>query len=371
LVIYSSVFPGAPLYEAMLQDDMFEPFIIVIPDILHGEKNMFLQMEQTYTNLSKKYVNIKKSYDKITEKFVDFSNNIDLVCTANPYESMTKEMYRMQRFIWQGVLPFYIPYSVYGLHNYTFNFIINTEFHNEVWKIFSESDINVLSEKMYNLGSNLVLTGYCKMDNIAKIKYVPRDRKRIIIASHLTILHSEHGLNMSTFLEYYNFFIELFEIYPNIDFVFRPHPLLFAVLQRSDVWGEAGVEKYMQDLSKHSNVVYDTSGDYFDLFVNSDALIHDCCSFEAEYMYTDHPQCYLVKDNSTIDKEFSDFGKEVLKHTYKAYYKKDILNFIDNVVINGNDTMKNDRINFANKYIKINYPHATEKIIEYIKKKLS
>jgi hypothetical protein len=100
-------------------------------------------------------------------------------------------------------------------------------------------------------------------------------------------------------------------------------------------------------------------------------MIHDCGSFKAEYMYTDHPQCYLIKDKTTKDREFSVFGKDILKHTYLAYSEQDILDFINNVVINGNDTMKNDRINFANKYLKINYPHATDKMLECIKKELS
>jgi archaellum component FlaC len=367
LVVYDSVFPASPLYEKMLQDDIFEPFIVVIPDIVRGEKNMFFQMEKTYRSLSKKYKNIKLSYDRVNNSFVDFSDSMDMVCSANAYDLMTNKLYGLQYLFLKDILSFYVTYGWYGNFNFDSD-LVKDEFHNTIWKIFLESDRarTELSNKMYNLGTNLYVSGYCKMDPISGIKRMSRARKCIIIAPHHTILHWEGGLNISTFLKYYEFFVELPKKYPNIDFIFRPHPLLFVTLKRSDVWGEDKVQKYLEDLTKNPNVTYDSNADYFDLFVNSDALIHDCGSFLAEYMYTHHPQCYLVKDEAA----FSTLGKELLKHTYMVYSQQGILEFIDNVVINGNDTMKNDRINFANKYLKINYPHATDKIIEILKKEL-
>lgn len=53
-VIYDSIFPAEPLFKKMLEDDLFNPFIIVIPDISRGETNMFYQMDKTYNTLSEK-----------------------------------------------------------------------------------------------------------------------------------------------------------------------------------------------------------------------------------------------------------------------------------------------------------------------------
>lgn len=366
LIIIDSVFPSRPLYEKMLHDDIFEPFIIIIPDIIRGEKNMFFQMEKAYTNLSKKYKNVKLSYDKLNNIFIDFSDSMDMVCSANSYDSMTDKLYGMQYLFLKNILPFYITYGWYGLFNFNLSTVKN-EFHNYVWKIFLESDITkaVISNEMYNLGTNLNVSGYCKMDSISKVKYVPRVRKRIIISPHHTLLE-DLQFSISNFLQYSDFFVELPKQYSNIDFIFRPHPLWLVVLKKPDVWGEDKTQEYLQVLTKNPNVIYDSNDEYFDLFVNSDALIHDCGSFQAEYMYTDHPQCYLVKNENV----FSVLGKEILDHTYKAYSQQDILDFIDNVVIKGNDVMKNDRINFANKHIRVNYPFASSKIIEILKKEL-
>jgi SAM-dependent methyltransferase len=371
LVIYSSSFSAFPIYEAMLKDDMFEPFIIVIPDTFRGEKNMFLQMEKAVKFFSEKYANVKQSYNKDTNKFIDFSDSMDIACLANPYDFMTDNIYSLKYLVLKNILTFYIPYGWYGLTKYNLK-VIKDEFHNSVWKIFLESNgtRDELSKEMYNLGANIVVSGYCKMDALANIKPVLRHRKRIIISPHHTILDLKEELNISNFLKYYEFFVELPRNYPDVDFVFRPHPLLFVKLAKSDIWGEGKVKKYLEDLTKNPNVIYDTSSDYLDLFVNSDAMIHDCGSFKAEYMYTDHPQCYLINDDANVDKNFSEFGKEILKYTYISYCQQDILNFIDNVVIKGDDVMKKDRINFANKYIKINYPFASSKIMKILKKEL-
>jgi hypothetical protein len=203
MVVYSSVFPTASLYEKMLQDDIFEPFIVVIPDIARSEENMFFQMEKTYTELSKKYYNVKLSYDKSTNTFIDFSEEIDMMFTANPYDELTNELYRIEPFILKKILTFYTPYSWYGLTNFNLNHVVNNKFHNSVYKLFLESKENVadMSKIMTNLGSNLILTGYCKMDMLSKVKYIPRTRKRIIIAPHHTILHWDGGLNISTFIK--------------------------------------------------------------------------------------------------------------------------------------------------------------------------
>jgi hypothetical protein len=45
----------------------------------------------------------------------------------------------------------------------------------------------------------------------------------------------------------------------------------------------------------------------------------------AEYFYTDHPQCYIAKDKETIEKEYLDFGKEMLENTYLALDKETII----------------------------------------------
>jgi hypothetical protein len=135
----------------------------------------------------------------------------------------------------------------------------------------------------------------------------------------------------------------------------------------NNLWGKEKTDEYFLKLESFKNAKYDTSGDYFDLFINSDGMIHDCGSFLAEYFYTDNPQCYLLKNDDVINKEFTDFEKAMLNNTYKAFSRQEIVNFIDNIIIKGKDEMREQRDRFASENIKINHPNASDAILKILK----
>ena len=111
-------------------------------------------------------------------------------------------------------------------------------------------------------------------------------------------------------------------------------------------------------------MIYSVGGDYFDIFVNSDAIIHDCSSFVVEYLYTGKPCCFMAKKN--YKKIFSVLGKSCLKNYYLAFDKEQITDFIENVVINGNDKLKKKREIYAAKNLALNYPNVSKKILSEI-----
>lgn len=371
-VVFDSVFSARPLYEKMLEDDLFEPSLIVIPDVCHGDDHTHELMNKTYNTLSKKYEKVIMSYNKDSNSFVDYSDELDLVCSATPYDIMTHEYYTMNYLKDKGILLFHINYAYMGKVKYE-ETIFKINSYKMFWKIFIENSMvqDFLSETQDLESLNTVVTGYCKMDELSKCKKVINDRKKIIIAPHHTVRKWKNGLELSNFLKYADFFLELPKLYPEIDFVFRPHPLLFINLRKRDSWGEKRTEKYLFDIQSNKNLIYSDGGEYFNIFASSDALIHDCGSFLPEYFYTDSPQYYILKDKHSIDKEFLPSGKQILENVYKGFSKKDILNFIDNVVIRKNDHMKQSRLDFANKHIKVNYPNVSDIIIKYIKEELT
>lgn len=146
--------------------------------------------------------------------------------------------------------------------------------------------------------------------------------------------------------------------------------MLFAQLLKHQIWSQDQIDQYIANIQANNNVKYIQHQNYFEMFINSDALIHDCGSFLAEYFYTNNPQCYILKNKQAIKNEFLSFGKEMLEHTYNAFSKEDIINFIDKVVLQGDDAMKSEREKFAKRHIIYNYPNASNSIINYIKKQL-
>lgn len=369
LVVFDSVFPASPLFELMLKDEMFEPYILVIPDVARGLEHQNYQLQKTYDTLKNKYGEslVKNSY--VNNKFKDYSKECDIASFANPYDHMTHNFYTIRHYIIKGALPFYINYGtmpdLYGR-----DYVINLDSLNACWKVFVDTKDNLDDVKKYTFtkGKNAVLTGYCKMDSLVKIEKKNLERKKIIIAPHHTVENPKFPL--SNFLQYSDFFLELPKKYPDIDFVFRPHPLLFVNLLNQGIWSQEKIDEYLKIMTSCSNVEYQEGGGYFETFVNSSAIIHDCSSFLMEYLYTGHPACYMLKDKSLINEIFAPIGQKCLENYYLACSEKDIKEFIDKIVISENDLMKENRINFAKNELMINYPNVAKFIIEDIKKDL-
>lgn len=371
LVVFDSVFPAEPLYQKMLEDKLFEPQIIVIPDISRGENNMFCQMEKTYNTLCGKYKNVKKSWDEKHQKFIDFSKEMDIICSANPYDGMTHKLYRIGQLSKKKLLPIYFNYGYPAV--LWARRVAALDSLSKMWKVFSESPATMEEYKtaMKTHGENLVLAGYMKMDNLAHQPIHKRNRKVVIIAPHHTIeAKFRNSIGLSNFLEYSDLIQELPKKYPQIDFIFRPHPLLRVTLEQPHIWGEEKTNKYFIDIQKNQNMIYQAGGDYFETFVNSDGIIHDCSSFLAEYMFTGKPVCYMLKNKESIDKFFMDNGKQILNNCYKAFNKEDIYQYLDNVILNGDDPLEKERKEFVKKELMVNYPNVSTFVLDYIKKEL-
>ena len=262
-----------------------------------------------------------------------------------------------------GILPAIVNY---GYFRSKFDRkLISSSSYSMYWKIFVENSYNLQEYKDFQIinGENCVLTGYCKMDLYESCKSKEKDRKVIMIAPH----HSVQGgyndiLSLSNFYKYADFFLELPKQYPDIDFIFRPHPALFFCLEQENFWGKEKVANYINKIKSFKNVRYSDGENYLDDFAESDALIQDCGSFLVDYFYTQKPQCYMLKNVEQIEDTFSNFGKFCLDNVYKAFSKEDIINFIDEVVINEDDSMKEKRENFAKYEVMINYPNVSSVI---------
>ena len=278
------------------------------------------------------------------------------------YDEMVNELHGIKYLSTKTVLPVYISYGCLA-DKYCCNVTIPLLETSLFWKVFADNKYSVKDYKKYELskGKNVTCTGYVKMDNLSKIQETPHSRKNVIIAPHHTI--NNPALPLSNFLTYYDFILELPERYPEIQFVFRPHPLLFINLVNEKIWTAEQLEAYKNKL-KEKGIIYSYGGNYFDVFVNSDAIIHDCSSFIVEYLYTGKPCCFV--GNSHFKSIFSKLGKACLKNYYVAFDKEQIISFIENVIINEKDTLKETRKQFAENNIKLNYPNVSKIILKEI-----
>ncbi|EAI4070947.1 hypothetical protein APU49_06260 [Campylobacter jejuni] len=350
---------------AMEKSTIFKPCVVVIPDVARKDR-MIDTMRIAYSNFSQKFQNVIMGYDEKTGEYLDYSNDFDIVFFSNPYQSMVHEKHFIWNFLNKKVLTCFQNYGFFTLI-YGRTHIAQTPFYNSCWKIFVDSPENYQDLLAYQpmKAKNTFVSGYCKMDDIGNFIRTPSSRKRILLCPHHTV--NMKALAISNFLRYSNFFLELPKKYPEVDFIFRPHLLLFWTLKQ--IWGEKLTDEYLDKMKSFSNVFYDDSKDFKQSFVDSDAIIHDCGSFTAEYLFMNKPACYMLKNEEQIQKDFLPMGQKCLENYYKAYCEDDICKFIEDVVISGYDEIAHQRADFSKK-LKINFPKVGEGIVYHIKEEI-
>lgn len=370
ILVFNSVFPTMPVFEEMLDSQYFDPYIIVVPNTSRSHQYQMDIFHEATTALEQQYPGrIIYGYEEKTDSYYDLKDEYSIIFFCNPYPNLVHKLHYLDYFLDKNVLTVYMNYGFAALSFW--NEVIHSDFYNKVWLACVESPMNLSYLKKHSriFGINGVVTGYLKMDKLATIMPTPRLRKRIIISPHHTVWGWK-TLNISNFLKYYNFFLELPRIYPDIDFVFRPHPLLFPNLLAHNIWTNEQINNYLIQLESNPNAIYDHSGDYMEQFANSDAMIHDCGSFIGEYLYTEKPCCYMLKSEKQTQDGLLPLGQACIDNYYKAFSQDDILKFIDNVVIKGKDPLKEKRFFFVQSELKQHYPNSAQKLIEMLEKKL-
>ena len=355
-VNHSSIWKCDELYLEMEKDEKFEPLIIICPVINRGEEIMHKEMNEAFTLFFKKNYNVVMAYNPDNGKWLDIRNEVkpDIVFFTNPHMLSRKEYY-INNFL--DKLTCYIPYTFQVTFMYDLQY--DQLFHNIVWKAFLQTELHkVFAEKhARNKGKNVIVSGYPGIDIFRDRSYLPADRwkikdpkiKRIIWAPHHSIY--DDVLSFSNFFKYQQTMLDIAEKYSDtIQIAFKPHPILFAKLLSDKEWGKEKAGEYYLKWKNLPNGQLEEA-DYVDLFLLSDAMIHDSDSFMAEYLAVNKPVLHTVRD-ARITQRLNEFGKLAFEQHYHAHSKEDIYDFIENIVISGNDPKRNQRETFYMNYMK-------------------
>ena len=146
---------------------------------------------------------------------------------------------------------------------------------------------------------------------------------------------------------------------------FKPHPLLKSQLYEHSLWGKEKTDWYYSEWKNLPNTQLET-GEYVDLFMTSDAMIHDCGSFTVEYHHTLNPVMYLINGKEHTGM-MNSFAKEAYDLHYKGTDVQDIRNFIKKIVLEGDDYLLEKRKSFFDSYlVSPNQQSAADNIIHAI-----
>ena len=339
LVIHKSVWKVDTVFKRMLKDPFFSPEILVCPYISYGSDHMMEEMEQAFSFFIEKGYPVRKSL-KENSNWVSLDEmSPDLIFFTNPH-NLTRPEYYENAYL--HYLTCYVPYYFMATtHAGAGKIEFDTSMLLSTWRIYwpHYQAYECSRTCSTNNGANGLVTGYPSTEKIlnleagsdrAKNTWKPQRhlKKKIIFSPHHTIENNPSSL--SSFLSLADFFVDIAVTKKNqIQFSFKPHPILKSKLYLHPNWGKIKTDKYYEFWCEQENTQLD-EGEYEELFIESDAIIHDCSSFIVEYAFTKKPCLYILGENS-LEQLLNSFGKEVIKVYQLAKDQRDIQLFIDNV----------------------------------------
>lgn len=330
-VIFDSTFGMESVFDRMMEDRArWQPQIVVIPDVSRGKVNQLEVYNKTKEYFIRKYgrENVLDGWNIKNNSFYDHTRNFDIIYFANPYDGMVNKVHSIRYAATREVLPIYISYGYDVGQITTISRLKNAEL-NLVWKYFVDTTYSLEDMKKYQIvkGENAILTGYSKMDKLNDYVKKKTEKKKILIAVHHTV--DSEDLPLSNFLSYHKLFLELPRIYPDIEFVLRPHPLLFTTLINKGIWNRKQVDEYIKEFELRGGK-YSCEGDYLQLFMDCDAMINDCGSFTIEWLYTGKAGCFML--NPRLKKSLlTNLMNRAISCYSIAKEEQDIIDFVDKV----------------------------------------
>lgn len=336
-----------PVYEAMMNDDAFEPVLIVVPNrnIVTDQFEELASDNYFLTNYAEAVPARKNdSWMDLKELYLDY------LFYPRCYENYLPKQYHTYNTV-RFTRPCYIPYCYHVLAEpkgyYSTSFFSNT------YRMFCCSQ-DALERVPAKFKKRSVFLGYPSLESIGGSSYD---------SSHPTILWmprwtEDMQYGGTTFYAYKDKVLGLKQ--SSSELILRPHPLMFQNAIKSERMTPDEIDAYKERVKK-SGALFDSNELIEDTFDNTDILITDLSSAIISYFLSGKPIIYCTKTDIGFVGVFSD----IIECSYLAEDWDDVVRFVRNLT-DGVDPLKEKREAVARKYREVQGRSAV-KIASFIK----
>ena len=346
---------GDDLYNYFAQDERYEPTVYLCLRLDQAENEFIVKdFMNGVEQLKSRGMNVVV----LREDDVDIPAQ-DVIIYLVPYLYRLPHAFTLEEMTMQSLIV-HIPYALdVVLHDKAF---YSQKLFLVAWKLFftSVAQREIYGEKSITGIPRGVCGGYPRMDHFFKNrsefhfdwKMARPDAKKIIWAPHHSI-PDDSLIKGATFQWNYKFLYEFAKNHPETSWVVKPHPNLVYQTIAAKIFPDVeAYEEYLQAWDDLPNARVYTGAYYQDVFATSDGMIHDSCSFTAEYQYANRPMIYLTRETQ----KFNKLGEEILNISYLVDGKdfEGIAAMIQRVIIEGDDYRAAERKEIFDKYL--NYP---------------
>lgn len=363
-VLTNSTWAYQSLYDEMLQSDIFEP-IIFLPKIVPSQKINSFETDKILSDniefFKSKNIDYEVVYDYEYDKYLDLKDfGVDIVFYQQPFG-----IHKAQGipYVSTFALCCCVSYCFYVL-DYHFSYLDN--FHKLLWKNFVECDEYKEKYKKRNGAKNCVSTGYLRLDDFRKFDNFKKDPQKLVIYAPHHSVNSTHLCG--TFAENAYFILDLIKKHKDIQWVFKPHPMLYYTAIQNGVMTKEEIDNYFKQWEELENASVYTKGDYYELFMQSDLMITDSLTFLVEYLVTQKPLIRPISKCEFIP--FTNLAKKLVRNYYNTHSNEELLETFSRVLLNKDDYLAPKRLKSL-KYLELDKNKTiASKIMNYLKKEL-
>lgn len=346
IVYFLSLFSSyESIYEEMVDDERFEPIILLSPVRKNGK--LFFQydhgLEETMQKRGYTYTMVYKNGEWIDI----YSLNPDGIFYQTPYTVIQLPSICREYHYSDHVKIMNTPYgalpveNVQALLNDTSGyagFLYNT------WRLFLDRtnyDVFINNPK---LADKIILTGTPKVDFYKR--GIKKGESYFKNKNSTKILYTptwQATKGRSSFLKYYDYFALLIQR-GELELVLRPHPLLIPELESSDIISKSELERILSIFNSHENCLLDLNGDYRCAILSSDFAIMDISSLTYEYLPTGKPLILTAQNEKELR------VNPAIKNSCYMAESREQLEYYVNMLLEGDDPLRDKRLELTGNF---------------------
>lgn len=327
------------IYESAVENEKFIAYIVTQPHIsnqqgVQGQNPAFEYLKTIYLNVINAYEN---------GKWFDLKSlKPDYVFYTRPYMTHYYSEYS-PKVVRQYAKVCFHQYSYDMDKTADFYEVYNYPFLSNVTFVFNSAPSSAKRVKKMICGSGVypqvLCLGFTRFDLIQRdrCQTVHHDRKTILWIPRWTA-QKKQGKKQGHFFLYMNSFMDFAEAHKDIDFIIRPHPLMFANFLNLGLCTQEWIDSFYEKCNDLGNVSIDTDKDYFPSLKQADIMLADYSALVVEFFVMGKPIIYC-DDASTFNEEAKRMDS-VLYHAKKwCDIKQKIIDLLA-----GNDELKIERL---------------------------
>lgn len=361
----------ASIYERMRQDQRFQPYLICVPS---GIQNGRLVNPDSPENDTYDYF-VQHGYSEAINALVGREQWLDLgelklsyLFYPRPYTPLLPDCYNPRR-VSHYTRVCILMYGYTNTQEVT-RTTLNRDFMGSVYCYFAETPFaqrinirnNWLPHKLKL--QKTVFLGVPVLEQLSRCRNevspswdFSKNDFRVLWTPRWTTDKAEGGSN---FFTYYLRLLDYARHHPDVDLLFRPHPLAFSNFIKTGEMTREQVAEYQKCCWQLPNVSLDRQSQYEATLWGSSVLVSDISSMMPEYFTTGKPLIYCA---SNMELELADFARRMIEGCYVVYNERELFACLEKLK-SGDDPLREKRKALINELFGSAIEGATDRILE-------